>query len=132
VRLIERGTTPEQTRSIFLTQPEFLIGRGPDCDLRLAEHSVSRHHCIVRQTPDGDVIALDLGSSNGTFVNGQRVRSPTPLHSGDELQLGAMCHFVVDFGDQSFRGLGLADVDPLATTQRELPRKEGEDGASAP
>jgi pSer/pThr/pTyr-binding forkhead associated (FHA) protein len=126
IRLIERGDTPEQTRAIILTQPEFLIGRGPDCDLRLAEQSVSRHHCILRQSPGGEVIVHDLGSSNGTFVNGERVRSQALLRSGDELRLGTSCGFILDLGDQSFRGLGLSDVDPLARTHRVLPQTESE------
>jgi pSer/pThr/pTyr-binding forkhead associated (FHA) protein len=124
VRLIERGSTPEQTRAIFLTHPEFLIGRGPDCDLRLAEQSISRHHCLLRQAPGGEVIVQDLGSSNGTFVNGERIRSQAVLRSGDELRLGRTCAFFLDLGDQSFRGLGLTDVDPLARTQRDLPQDE--------
>src|SRR5262245_31309079 len=99
LRLIERGSDPGQARAILLTQGEFLIGRGPDCYLRLSEKSISRHHCIIRQTPSGEVVVNDLGSSNGTFVNGQRLRSQVTLRSGDELRLGTSCTFILDLGD---------------------------------
>jgi pSer/pThr/pTyr-binding forkhead associated (FHA) protein len=119
VRLIERGASAEQTRAIPINHPEFLIGRGPDCDLRLPVTAVSRHHCILRKGPGDEVTLLDLGSSNGTYVNAQRVRSQTVLRSGDEIRIGP-CTFLVDFGDLNLPGADA--VDPLATTQR-LPKE---------
>ncbi len=119
VRLIERGTDAGQTREILLTEPEFLIGRGADCNLRLRESAVSRHHCTIR-VAGGEATVLDLGSSNGTFVNGQRIRSSSPLRSGDELKVGASA-FLVDLGDASGINLNVPDVDPLAGTMK-LPR----------
>ena len=50
-----------------------VIGRKDDCDLRLDHKSVSKMHCIVVKT-DGLLLLRDLGSTNGTRVNGQRVR----------------------------------------------------------
>lgn len=50
-----------------------LVGRKEDCDLRLEHKSVSKMHCIIVKT-DGLLILRDLGSTNGTRVNGQRVR----------------------------------------------------------
>ena len=115
IRLIERGTD-EQVREIEVTQPEFLIGRGSDCDLRLRVNSVSRHHCIIRQI-SGDTILVDLGSSNGSFLNGQRIRSQATLRTGDELQIGD-CKFLVNLGDQSSSELGVSNVDESAVTCR--------------
>src|SRR4051794_13933354 len=102
VKLIERSTGPEQTREIAVTQSEFLIGRGTDCDLRLSYDAISRHHCLVRVGSD-EVTLQDLGSTNGTFCNGQRVRSQVALHSGDLIQVGD-CQLVVDLGDRSWLG----------------------------
>jgi ABC transport system ATP-binding/permease protein len=96
-RLIERGSTPEETREILLSQSEFLIGRGADCDLRLRAPRVSRHHCLIR-TQAGAVTLSDLGSSNGTFINGQRLTSQTALKSGDLVQVGDFS-FVVEVGE---------------------------------
>jgi pSer/pThr/pTyr-binding forkhead associated (FHA) protein len=50
-----------------------LVGRKEDCDLRLDHKSVSKLHCIIVKT-DGLLLLRDLGSTNGTRVNGQRVR----------------------------------------------------------
>src|SRR3954451_13125809 len=50
-----------------------LVGRKEDCDLRLDHKSVSKMHCVIVKT-DGLLLLRDLGSTNGTRVNGQRVR----------------------------------------------------------
>jgi pSer/pThr/pTyr-binding forkhead associated (FHA) protein len=130
VRLIERGADASQTREIPITQQEFLIGRGTDCDLRLRVTAVSRHHCIIRALGE-EVTVVDLGSRNGTFVNDQRVRSSAVLHSGDELKIGT-CSFVVNLGDKGSAALGMADVDPIARTVQldnvHDPRKVENDG----
>jgi pSer/pThr/pTyr-binding forkhead associated (FHA) protein len=113
-RLIERGPTPEKTRQVPLKPGEFLIGRGADCDLRLPDSAISRHHCIIRLTDD-EAILLDLGSSNGTYLNGQRVRSQAALHSGDDIAVGT-CHLLVDLGDSEAGNLGSLDANAGATT----------------
>jgi len=65
---------------------EILIGRGADCDLSLDDPRISRNH--LRITADkGRLLAEDLGSSNGTQMNGKPF-SHGVLHIGDELQLG--------------------------------------------
>ena len=111
VRLIERGNTPEQTRELTITQPEYLIGRGPDCDLRLPATEVSRHHCIIRLMA-GEASVIDLGSVNGTFLNGQRVRSQATMYNGDRLQVGEYA-FLLQLGDQDPR----SNPPDLATGQ---------------
>jgi pSer/pThr/pTyr-binding forkhead associated (FHA) protein len=50
-----------------------LVGRKDECDLRLDHKSISKLHCVIVKT-DGLLILRDLGSTNGTRVNGQRVR----------------------------------------------------------
>jgi len=62
------------------------IGRGLNADLRLDEKSVSRRHAILVPGPDGARI-LDDRSSNGTFVNGERVPQ-AELHHGDVIMVG--------------------------------------------
>ena len=63
-----------------------VIGRNPDCDLVVMDPTVSRRHAELRRE-DGRWILADLGSSNGTRVNGWRVRRAT-IGVGDELMLG--------------------------------------------
>jgi FHA domain/Domain of unknown function (DUF1707) len=63
----------------------FVIGRSPDCDLAIDDRAISRHHARIRRTIEGwDV--LDLGSTNGTWLNGRRITSAVGV-PGDELEL---------------------------------------------
>lgn len=65
------------------------IGRSPDCTIHLDEQGVSRVHARIERQDSGSVIALiDPGSTNGTFVNGERVNK-RPLQDGDSIQVGA-------------------------------------------
>ncbi len=73
-------------RTYELTTPVTLLGRGTDCDLRLVDPGVSRHHAELR-VEDGDVVVVDLGSTNGTFVNGQPIRR-APLSDGSRVTIG--------------------------------------------
>ena len=68
---------------------KFLIGREEDCDLRPDSRLVSRHHCVFLQ--DGYTMRLrDLGSKNGTFVNGRRIGGTEQLADGDVVAVGEM------------------------------------------
>src|SRR5262245_58829991 len=87
-KLIELGSDGRAAQEIHLLSDEFLIGRGADCNLRLHDVDVSRHHCLIRRR-QGETTLVDLGSSNGTFVNGHRVVSQVELHPSDEIRLGA-------------------------------------------
>jgi len=62
------------------------IGRAPDNDLRLTDTTVSSHHAKIFTYLDASYIE-DLGSTNGTFLNGKRIQKHT-LHSGDIIKLG--------------------------------------------
>jgi hypothetical protein len=64
-----------------------VIGRLPDCDVVLSDTNVSRRHAELRRKDDG-VSVVDLGSTNGTRVNGTRVREQL-LSSGDEVSVGS-------------------------------------------
>jgi pSer/pThr/pTyr-binding forkhead associated (FHA) protein len=72
-----------------------VVGRKEECDLRLEHKSVSKMHCIIVKT-DGLLLLRDLGSTNGTRVNGQRVRRAALLPN-DQLSI-ASCKFRVALG----------------------------------
>jgi pSer/pThr/pTyr-binding forkhead associated (FHA) protein len=123
-RLVERGTTAEQIREIPLNEEEFLIGRGADCNLRLRISSISRHHCLIRLGTN-EATVVDLGSSNGTYLNGQRVRSQAALRNGDEIQVGT-CRFLVELGDEADIDLeSSGGADPFTSTIKLPPNPFG-------
>ncbi len=64
------------------------LGRAGDSDVLLDDVTVSPHHAQIRRTEDGGLEVRDLGSVNGTYVNGRRTDSCT-LVNGDELRIGA-------------------------------------------
>ena len=75
-----------QRRSFSVTRDMTVIGRREDCDLRIPLGDVSRKHC--RLILDGENIKIeDLGSSNGTYRNGERVQQ-TEIAAGDTIQIG--------------------------------------------
>jgi len=95
--------------AVDIAKEMMLIGRQDDCDLRLDHKSVSKMHCVLVKT-DGLILLRDLGSTNGTRVNGTRVRRAALLPN-DKLSV-ANFHYKVLFG------AALAAVDPADQTQR--------------
>ncbi|HUG90116.1 MAG TPA: FHA domain-containing protein [Planctomycetaceae bacterium] len=88
-----------------------LIGRGPECNLRIASNEVSRRHCMVILTDDG-VLVRDLGSSNGTFIDGVQLDPDTDVAAapGCQLSVGGI-KFIVHFDAPV---LSAADFEPDA------------------
>jgi len=74
----------------IIDRDRVIIGRGSDCDVVLPERQASRQHVQIERD-DGGYLLYDLGSKNGTFVNGREVRDePCRLKDGDEIQI-ALC-----------------------------------------
>lgn len=84
VLLVREGELAGQ--SFTISRDEFLIGRGETCDLTLPERQVSRHHAQILLR-GRQFILRDLGSKNGTHLNGQAVTGSAELHDGDEVQI---------------------------------------------
>ena len=65
-----------------------LIGRSLDCDIRISNQEVSRHHVVIYRE-DGNTMIVDLDTANGTFVNGVRLADrPATISAGDTVMLG--------------------------------------------
>lgn len=70
-------------------EDEFLIGREAEGDGKLADDiEISRHHARITRAPDGDYVIEDLGSTNGTFVNGTQIAAVHRLADGDRIEVG--------------------------------------------
>ena len=82
----------------MIDRDRMVIGRGEDCDIVLPSRQVSRNHARIRRS-GGRHILEDLGSKNGTFVNGQQLTEPYTLQDGDEIQVALSFKlFFVDAG----------------------------------
>jgi pSer/pThr/pTyr-binding forkhead associated (FHA) protein len=74
---------------IPVTSPKFVIGRNEDCQLRPQSHLVSRRHCAILVEADSAAVE-DLGSTNGTFVNDEKIAGRRVLKSGDRIKVGML------------------------------------------
>jgi len=80
------GTAGPVAGKEFPVSDGIILGRAFDANVRIDDLSVSRHHAKITQTARGFVLN-DLGSSNGTMLNGAWVHAPTPLRDGDNIQI---------------------------------------------
>lgn len=64
------------------------IGRSEDNSIVLSDRWMSRNHAMIQRMGQGEFYLIDLGSRNGTFVNGRRVSIPVALHNGDRITFG--------------------------------------------
>lgn len=119
--LIHRGRAYALPRSGSLT-----IGRGLSCEIVLTAAVVSREHCRVDVSGEG-VSVVDLDSSNGVYVNGQRVDGARKLSAGDALSIGRdmlmLCSMILDTSPSGVRSLARAQLpqadEPPDSSQRD-------------
>jgi pSer/pThr/pTyr-binding forkhead associated (FHA) protein len=95
--------------TIEIVKDMVLVGRKEDCDLNVDHKSVSKIHCVIVKT-DGLLLVRDLGSTNGTRVNGQRVRRAA-LIPNDQLHVASVKYRV-------FLGPGEPPISASDNTQR--------------
>lgn len=93
VRLVSLGGWPD----IVVGRTFVVIGRHPRCDIQLDSAQVSRRHCFLTAM-NGELLVRDLGSRNGSWINGRRVKSGRLL-PGDKLSI-AHLHFRMEGGPQ--------------------------------
>ena len=85
--LVVQGKSASQ--AIKIGTSVMTVGRQQDCQLRIASSQVSRKHCQIFEKK-GLLLVKDLGSSNGTLVNGKRIADQRVLEPGDELTVGSV------------------------------------------
>lgn len=88
-----RGVSGVTLGKTFAVNDNAVMGRQPDCDIPVPSEEVSRHHARLRLTPDG-LFVEDMGSANGTYLNGKRVQSGH-LKPGEELRLDTVRFLLV-------------------------------------
>jgi pSer/pThr/pTyr-binding forkhead associated (FHA) protein len=93
VRVTKNGVaTP-----VPLTRSKTLIGRLDDCHIRVPVAGISRKHCEIT-IDDGSIVVNDLGSSNGTYVNQEKISSE-PVSAGDLISFGGLVFLVTVNGE---------------------------------
>jgi pSer/pThr/pTyr-binding forkhead associated (FHA) protein len=99
---VVRGDRPEK-KYVFKRPTRCIIGRAPDCDIQLSAHFqhavVSRHHCCLEIEPPS-IRVHDLGSRNGTYVNGGNIGQRSSHLSPEEVDLRAFAARELKNGDQ--------------------------------
>ncbi|MCB1002625.1 MAG: FHA domain-containing protein [Acidimicrobiales bacterium] len=83
--VVKRG--PKAGSRFALAESVTTAGRHPESNIFLDDITVSRRHAEVRRDAD-EYYASDVGSLNGTYLNRERITTPTRLANGDELQIG--------------------------------------------
>ncbi len=104
-----------------LDQPEFLIGRAPDCQLVVPDRQVSRHHARIERRSTGLFLA-DLHSKNGTHLNGTKVSEEVRLQDGDIIQI-ALALKLTFIGNEATLPLSMADAAELGLGRLRMDRK---------
>lgn len=121
-----------EKRSFSIARDMTVIGRREDCDLRIPLGEVSRKHC--RLVRDGDTLKLeDLGSSNGTFLNGQRVQEAL-LSPGDTIQVGPVVFALQIDGEPPEEELNPVSTDAArgAAAEEAVPMDSDDSGTLEP
>ena len=86
-------------KMVKLDKAELVMGRSPDVGQQVEDDGVSRKHCKIAVAPNGFFQLVDLGSTNGTYLNGIKVDIAT-LQDGDKIQIGANTVFKFSIQDQ--------------------------------
>lgn len=114
VFIIREGQLAGQRYVIDIEEgDEYVVGRGSDCSLVLPERQVSRHHIKVTRQGDGYTLH-DLGSKNGTHINGQRLTGSIKLGDGDQVQV-ALAVTLMFVGTEATLPLNLDAVAPVGS-----------------
>ena len=99
-----------------------ILGRRPDCELYIPLQVVSRRHCQLSQE-DNSLKVRDLRSSNGTFLNGQKIFDETEVKPGDRLQIGPLT-FAIQIDGQP--GNVSSSDDDLAAPSPDISNANGD------
>jgi pSer/pThr/pTyr-binding forkhead associated (FHA) protein len=115
------------TTALKLTDGETSVGRHNACTIRIKSSQVSRRHCEISQKND-KLVVRDLNSSNGTIVNGKRIKEVSILQDGDELTIGGVVLRIVRVqGGGAGGAVPKSTVKPSDTAELDALSDDGED-----
>ena len=118
LRLVALGAASPQVQELRIAR--ITIGTAAGNDLILNEPTASRRHAAIERQ-SGRWRVIDLGSTNGTYLNGRRVTSPSPLERGDELRFGNARFGFVAAGDDLSQVVA-GSAKRAARSRRRIPR----------
>jgi len=124
--ICENSEAPK--REIILGRLPVMVGRSVDADVHLSDHWVSRHHCLIDGI-EGMLVVRDLGSRNGTFVNGLGI-TEAPMMPGDKLTIGRTS-FAVDYRRSTTKSPMSVEDETTCVGRRRL-TKSKTDSSCAP
>lgn len=114
-------------KEIPVRRARFVIGRSTECQLRLNGNLISRRHCVIL-LKDERIVVEDLGSTDGTFVNGRKISAiePQELNHGDHLAVGTMEFEVHVSGAIGSRQPEVSTTQKTADTQSSTPTQDSD------
>jgi len=112
---------PHQGPVISLTRPIFLVGRHPECDIRIDLPQISRRHCCLAMAQD-QIIIRDLGSRHGVWLNGRQIQE-SRLRPGDEIAIGHLLYRLEQPQVQPGAERSGATPEPVSVSQPSEPAK---------
>jgi len=116
------------SESIEVDKDMLLVGRKEDCDVHLDHKSVSKMHCVIARS-DGLLLLRDLGSTNGTRVNGQRVRRAALLPN-DQVNIASLRYKVEIGPDEPLPPSDLTEAIDIRELEPPAPAPEEDEGSS--
>ena len=109
------------------SEGEVIIGRDELCQIRLASSDVSRHHCVLKMTAEG-IVARDLDSRNGTYLNETLMEEETLLKPGDMLRIGPIILQVPGAPAAPVRAASDDDIASWLSTNENIAATDGDGG----
>ncbi len=86
-KVVLLGDAPFRRQGSWEVQAEMVVGRAPECAICVEDEFASNQHARIYRA-EGGYYVEDLGSTNGTYVNGRRINYPTELRYGDRIRVG--------------------------------------------
>lgn len=130
-RLVRINTAQGAKAQSWVLELPAIVGRGEEASVCIDDESISRSHCQLMLSPDECLVVRDHGSTNGTYVNGERISQSHSLVPGDALQLGSVT-LMVEYASDTDPGrptkkkaiVSTATTQPMRTLPKPIVRQE--------